>query len=1578
MISIVDDAPIAAFDTDSIAAGDYTPATGNVISGAGTTNAGADTVGADGASVVGVVAGNSGASLDDAATVSTQINGLFGKLTLNADGSYSYVRNPGSAGGGSDVFTYTVKDGDGDLAHTTLTISLGDATPTVSIPAAGGADTTVYEKGLPVRGLESAGTGEMADGNAGNNSDASETTGGTINFTSKDGVSAITLGGHALTTVPQTFSDATGSLTAHYSYDAATGIGSIVYAYTLADNTSGDNTSASFAVVISDADGDAAPAGNLVISIVDDAPIAAFDTDSIAAGDYTPATGNVISGAGTTNAGADTVGADGASVVGVVAGNSGASLDDAATVSTQINGLFGKLTLNADGSYSYVRNPGSAGGGSDVFTYTVKDGDGDLAHTTLTISLGDATPTVSIPAAGGADTTVYEKGLPVRGLESAGTGEMADGNAGNNSDASETTGGTINFTSKDGVSAITLGGHALTTVPQTFSDATGSLTAHYSYDAATGIGSIVYAYTLADNTSGDNTSASFAVVISDADGDAAPAGNLVISIVDDAPIAAFDTDSIAAGDYTPATGNVISGAGTTNAGADTVGADGASVVGVVAGNSGASLDDAATVSTQINGLFGKLTLNADGSYSYVRNPGSAGGGSDVFTYTVKDGDGDLAHTTLTISLGDATPTVSIPAAGGADTTVYEKGLPVRGLESAGTGEMADGNAGNNSDASETTGGTINFTSKDGVSAITLGGHALTTVPQTFSDATGSLTAHYSYDAATGIGSIVYAYTLADNTSGDNTSASFAVVISDADGDAAPAGNLVISIVDDAPIAAFDTDSIAAGDYTPATGNVISGAGTTNAGADTVGADGASVVGVVAGNSGASLDDAATVSTQINGLFGKLTLNADGSYSYVRNPGSAGGGSDVFTYTVKDGDGDLAHTTLTISLGDATPTVSIPAAGGADTTVYEKGLPVRGLESAGTGEMADGNAGNNSDASETTGGTINFTSKDGVSAITLGGHALTTVPQTFSDATGSLTAHYSYDAATGIGSIVYAYTLADNTSGDNTSASFAVVISDADGDAAPAGNLVISIVDDAPIAAFDTDSIAAGDYTPATGNVISGAGTTNAGADTVGADGASVVGVVAGNSGASLDDAATVSTQINGLFGKLTLNADGSYSYVRNPGSAGGGSDVFTYTVKDGDGDLAHTTLTISLGDATPTVSIPAAGGADTTVYEKGLPVRGLESAGTGEMADGNAGNNSDASETTGGTINFTSKDGVSAITLGGHALTTVPQTFSDATGSLTAHYSYDAATGIGSIVYAYTLADNTSGDNTSASFAVVISDADGDAAPAGNLVISIVDDAPIAAFDTDSIAAGDYTPATGNVISGAGTTNAGADTVGADGASVVGVVAGNSGASLDDAATVSTQINGLFGKLTLNADGSYSYVRNPGSAGGGSDVFTYTVKDGDGDLAHTTLTISLGDATPTVSIPAAGGADTTVYEKGLPVRGLESAGTGEMADGNAGNNSDASETTGGTINFTSKDGVSAITLGGHALTTVPQTFSDATGSLTAHYSYDAATGIGSIVYAYTLADNTSGDNTSASFAVVISDADGDAARRATW
>src|SRR5690349_2870713 len=186
-------------------------------------------------------------------------------------------------------------------------------------PGAVDAVDQVNEKGLPARdgnlANEPAGSGEIADGNGTNDSDGSEHTFGQIVFTSGDGLQSITLDGVAITagSVGTTIQGQFGVLTIT-SVDLSSGV--IGYNYVLSDNTSGDNTTDHFGVIVTDTSGDTASA-TLTIDIIDDVPTARNDTDVVDL-ETSTATGNVVTAVGTTSApgGADTVGADNATVTG--------------------------------------------------------------------------------------------------------------------------------------------------------------------------------------------------------------------------------------------------------------------------------------------------------------------------------------------------------------------------------------------------------------------------------------------------------------------------------------------------------------------------------------------------------------------------------------------------------------------------------------------------------------------------------------------------------------------------------------------------------------------------------------------------------------------------------------------------------------------------------------------------------------------------------------------------------------------------------------------------------------------------------------------------------------------------------------------------------------------------------------------------------------------------------------------------------------------------------------------------------------------------------------------------------------
>ncbi|EEG10132.1 VCBS domain-containing protein [Pseudogulbenkiania ferrooxidans] len=261
-MNIVDDVPTAHPDTASVTEDGTLTASANVL-----TN---DTLGADSPATVTSVNGAS-------ANVGVAIAGLYGTLTLHADGSYTYTLNNSNAtvqglSAGehlTDSFSYGMQDADGDPSASTLTITINGTDDGVTIsdltPAAQGGEGTVYEAALSIGSDPSATT---------------ESVSGTFKVTAADGLDEIVIGGvkvvdnNALT-ANTTITTALGSTITITGFDPATGV--VSYTYTLntaethasgdGNNTLLDNTS----VVVRDVDGSSAT-DTLSITIVDDVP----------------------------------------------------------------------------------------------------------------------------------------------------------------------------------------------------------------------------------------------------------------------------------------------------------------------------------------------------------------------------------------------------------------------------------------------------------------------------------------------------------------------------------------------------------------------------------------------------------------------------------------------------------------------------------------------------------------------------------------------------------------------------------------------------------------------------------------------------------------------------------------------------------------------------------------------------------------------------------------------------------------------------------------------------------------------------------------------------------------------------------------------------------------------------------------------------------------------------------------------------------------------------------------------------------------------------------------------------------
>jgi len=1064
--------------------------------------------------------------------------------------SYTYTLTHNTSGEHtSDSVSIVVTDSDGDQGSGTLVIGIHDDAPQAVHDdlTIAPADFTGHQGNV----ITAAGEDSAAD------ADVKGADGATVTSIRADGASDQSVSSEGTTTVIGEYGTLVIAADGSYTYTRNEGTPGGVddkFDYTLTD---GDGTTSST---------------TLTIHIGNDHPVANNDDLTIAAGDFKGHQGNVITAAGEDNvSGADHKGADGTELTHIKGAHGDSNVSSSGV--TIVEGDYGILAIAADGSYTYTRNPGTAGGVDDVFTYTLTDLDGDTSTATLTVHIGDATPTVTIGNCGG--DTVHEAGLP------HGSASWS---------LSNYTAGSFSYTQGDGPSAITINGEAISAGTQIHGQ-DGTLTV-----LSVKNGVVTYVYELTHSTQGDSTHDDFNVVVTDKDGDQA-SGNLSIHIVDDTPTARNDVDYVAAGSHSAETGNVITGAGTATwiFGADTKGADGASITHVT-GYAGSSKDVAASGDTVVNGHYGVLTIHADGSYSYQRNDGTPGGVDDVFTYTLTDGDGDSSTASLTIKIQDAHPDVHVPTEGGSDAKVSEAGLA---------------NGSSHGDHSNITAGNITYSQGDGPATVTIDGVAVTGVGQTITGQYGTLTI-----TSVSNGVIGYSYTLTGNTSGDHTHDSFSVVVTDVDGDKSSA-NLKIDIVDDAPKAISDTGEVHAGTYT-AHGNVV-----TN---DTQGADGAHVSKVTgSGGSDSTFDYQGHL--VVAGTYGTLTIDANGNYTYVRSTGTPGGVADTFSYTLKDGDGDTSTTTLTINIDDAKPTLDLSHCGGA--SVHEAGLA---------------NGTHAGDHSNVTSGTFTYTDGDGSSTVSINGQAIH-VGDTITTSTGSL-----HIDSIGNGSVGYTYTLTHNTSGDNTSDSFNVVVKDLDGDTA-SGTLTVGIVDDAPVAVnasvtVDEDAIVSGhqgspgieggpgDLPGVVGNTahidLSGI--------KFGADGGQVSFDTSAQPGTLTSDGHTVQyrTETETVDGHSVQALIGYITYYSADNNSTTQVDIFKltvdptthsadftllqpldhpvkgtedtldlglkYTVTDGDGDKATGTITVHVNDdsptagtvSSPTVSEPASSGSSTS------------------------------------------------------------------------------------------------------------------------------------------------------------------------------------------------------------------------------------------------------------------------------------------------------------------------------------------------------------------------------------------------
>jgi len=582
------------------------------------------------------------------------VQGLYGTLTIGADGSYNYQPNENidNPTGVQDVFTYTVTDGIAPV-QSTLSITVFDgAGPTES----GTASLTVNEAALDtnatgadilpglVTGSNPSSPEETAQSNALTFTTGSDNIiGVAFSLSSPPSVSGAAAGTNFFWMI-----NGSGQLEGHIGTSASDPLGIILsisgattgnaggnvvsptITATLTDNFphapgSGSISVTGIQAVATDTDGDTAT-GSASVIIIDDVPTAVADSGNVTEGrSLTVAASGVLSN--------DVAGADGDSIAGVRAagGDTTSAIVNAGSIGAPIAGLHGTLHLSANGSYTYQSFANDISSDTtDVFVYTIKDGDGDLSTTTLTINLANVTL-----VADNQTKTVDEAALDL-------TKDGADLAAGtvtgsNPSSTAETVTGQLAVAGATSYTA-----QSLTTAHGVFQlNANGS-----------------YVYTLTSpftNTPAANDGTTidgvenFSYTALDAFGNTVN-GSITINVKDDVPTAVADSGNVTEGrSLTVAASGVLSN--------DVAGADGDSIAGVRAagGDTTSAIVNAGSIGAPIAGLHGTLHLSANGSYTYQSFANDISSDTtDVFVYTIKDGDGDLSTTTLTINLANVT------------------------------------------------------------------------------------------------------------------------------------------------------------------------------------------------------------------------------------------------------------------------------------------------------------------------------------------------------------------------------------------------------------------------------------------------------------------------------------------------------------------------------------------------------------------------------------------------------------------------------------------------------------------------------------------------------------------------------------------------------------------------------------------------------------------------------------------------------------------------------------------------------------------------------------------------------------
>ncbi len=1451
----------------------------------------------------------------DPGTVGSALTGTYGQLTLNSNGSYTYVANQTAADNldagdvATDSFNYTVSDGTAtDTAVITITVIGVNDAPSAqndvgvivedgTLTVTNGSNATLTGDSYDATGENS---GDLIDTSSSSHTDSDLDTSASLSITQikKDG------GSNSAVAVGSSYNSSGTQVTGTYGTLTIGADGSYTYAATAdaADPLDvGESDTDVFVYTLSD--GTATTTATLTITILgaNDAPVARDDTGTINEGDTLTVSND-----------------DNPSIV------AGASFVDSFDSSSQ-EGTPTGLAFNNDGTKMFVVGFSSDAVNEytlstafdvstssfvDAFTTSSQDGratgiafNNDGTKMFLTGFDGDDVNEYTLSTGFDVSTASFVDSFSVSSQEDS-PSDLAFNSDGTKMFVVGVTGDDINeYTLSTGFDVSTASYDSNFSVASQDTEPTG-LT--FSTDGKKmfvigNTGNDVNEYTL--STGFDVSTASFvdSFDVSGQEGNPRAiafnndgtkmfilgnGGNDVNEYTLTSPFSLVNISGEHSGD-------VIDTNSTTNYDTD-VDVETLTVTAVRTGSS-EGLGTAGTVGSALTGTYGQLTLNSNGSYTYVANQAAAEAldagdvVTDSFNYTVSDG------TSGTVATDTAVITITVIGVNDAPTAQDDVGVINEDDEfSVLDGANKNETGGSFNASGEHSGDVINTTSASHVdsdadasasltitsikktggseSAVAIGSSYNsngTQVTGTYGTLTIGANGSYNYsanlDAADGIAdgesaTDVFVYTLSDGTA--TTTANITITILGAN-DNPTAQNDEGVINEGSTLTVENSDNAnVSGSYDASgehSGDVINTTSSSHKDSDPDTSNTLSITHIkLSGGSNSTVASGSSYNssgTAVTGTYGTLTIGADGSYKYVANSNISGLGdgqsvTDTFVYTIKDN-------------ANATTTANIV-------------IKVLGLDSEGSGNnnpVATNNTNSvNEDAtvSATDGSTgvtgdvlTNDTDADGdtltVSAIQNSSGTSGTLGSGLTGTYGTLTIN-----ADGSYSYVADQSAADDLdSGDQVTDVFTYTVSDGNGGQDTATiTITITGVNDAPVAVDDTDAVledATITQTGAQDDVLN---------DDSDADDSASLSVINishsnGNTG-SVSSGSTYnssSTQIVGTYGTLNIGADGSYTYTADQSAADDldagdvVTDVFTYTLTDGttsDNQTATLTITVTGINDTPVaqddVGVIAEDSTLTVTNGANANVSGSYDA-TGEHSgdvidtSSSTHEDSDADDSASLSVSQIRKDG------GSDSSVSSGSSYDSSGTSVTGTYGTLTIGADGSYTY---VADQAAADaldlNDSVDDVFTYTLTDGTTSTTANITITVkgINDDPVAVNDTDSVSEGGTVTKTGSqddVLS---------DDTDADEDATLTVTAiqpsGGSSSNVSSGSTYQssgTSVTGTYGTLTIGADGSYTYTADQAAADAlddtetATDTFTYTVTDENGATATATITITV-------------------------------------------------------------------------------------------------------------------------------------------